>query len=103
MRSTCAPRSGRCVASSLRSVAAAALFAGCPTQPEAAATQTALVAAIVETAPTPSSGDSADDAAVWIHPTDPALSVVIGTDKDGGVAAYDPAGGGPPRPAGGGG
>ena len=92
MRSTCAPRSGRCVASSLRSVAAAALFAGCLTQPEAAATQTALVAATVETAPTPSSGDSADDAAVWIHPTDPALSVVIGTDKDGGIAVYDLAG-----------
>ena len=60
--------------------------------PEGAGAQTALVAPTVETAPTPSSGDSADDTAVWIHPGDPGLSVVVGTDKDGGIAVYDLAG-----------
>ena len=42
---------------------------------------TAEVRATVETAPVPGSRDAADDPAVWIHPTDPALSTVIGTDK----------------------
>ena len=65
---------------------AAALHGG------AARAQTALVPATVETDPTPSGGDSADDAAIWIHPTDPGQSVVIGTDKDGGIAVYDLAG-----------
>lgn len=43
----------------------------------------------VETEPMPNEGDSADDAAIWIHPSDPALSTVIGTDKKGGLAVYD--------------
>ncbi|MBT2519870.1 phytase [Arthrobacter sp. ISL-28] len=50
---------------------------------------TDLVAATVETAPVPHSGDAADDVAVWMHPTDPSLSTVIGTDKLGGLAVYD--------------
>jgi 3-phytase len=47
------------------------------------------VIASVETKPVPHSGDAADDAAIWIHPTDPSLSTVIGTDKKGGLAVYD--------------
>ncbi|MCI0633291.1 MAG: phytase, partial [Actinobacteria bacterium] len=43
--------------------------------------QIAFVSPTVETDPTPNGGDSADDAAIWIHPSDPAQSVVIGTDK----------------------
>lgn len=49
----------------------------------------------VETDPVPQSGDRADDIAIWIHPTRPELSVVIGTDKDdnkGGLIVYDLAG-----------
>lgn len=42
------------------------------------------VTATVETAPVPDSGDAADDPAIWVHPTDPSLSVLIGTDKRGG-------------------
>jgi 3-phytase len=43
----------------------------------------------VETEPVPGSGDAADDPAIWVHPTDPSLSVVIGTDKaNGGLAVY---------------
>ena len=52
-------------------------------------TSTDLVTATVETAPVPNSGDAADDVAVWMHPTDPSLSTVIGTDKLGGLAVYD--------------
>ena len=51
--------------------------------------QTTDVSATVETDPVPSSGDAADDPAIWLHPTDPALSTVIGTDKEGGLAVYD--------------
>jgi 3-phytase len=50
------------------------------------------VQATVETEPVPSPGDAADDAAIWIHPADPSLSLIIGTDKDSGLAAYDLAG-----------
>lgn len=46
----------------------------------------------VETVPVPSSGDAADDMVVWVHPTDPALSTVIGTDKHAGLGVYDLAG-----------
>ena len=39
-------------------------------------------------------GDAADDSAIWVHPTDPSLSIVIGTDKSttGGLDVYDLAG-----------
>lgn len=50
------------------------------------------VAPVVETAPVPSSGDAADDAAIWLHPSDPNQSRVIGSDKHGGLAVYDLAG-----------
>ena len=47
------------------------------------------VTASVETDPVPSGGDAADDPAIWVHPTDPAKSTVIGTDKaGGGLAVY---------------
>ena len=41
------------------------------------------VSATVETDPVPGTGDAADDPCIWIHPTDPGLSTVIGTDKSG--------------------
>ena len=44
--------------------------------------------ALVETEPVPSEGDAADDPAIWIHPTDPALSLVLGTDKKGGLNVF---------------
>lgn len=43
----------------------------------------------VETAPVEADGDAADDPAIWVHPTDPALSTVIGTDKKRGLYVYD--------------
>ena len=46
----------------------------------------------VETTPVSHSGDAADDAAIWVNPSDPARSTIIGTDKLGGIAVYDLAG-----------
>jgi 3-phytase len=55
-----------------------------------ASAQVAQVSPKVETDPVPTAGDAADDIAIWIHPTNPALSTVIGTDKrTGGLAVYD--------------
>lgn len=58
----------------------------------------ATVLPTVETDPVHHPGDAADDIAVWVHPSDPSLSVIIGTDKaesnpaGGGIAVYDMAG-----------
>ena len=49
----------------------------------------ARVAAIAETDAVPSRGDAADDPAIWVHPSDPARTTVIGTDKRGGRAVYE--------------
>ena len=46
----------------------------------------------VQTDPVPSLGDAADDPAIWVHPSDPLKSRVLGTDKQGGLLAYDLAG-----------
>ena len=51
-----------------------------------------LVSPSGETEPVPDAGDAADDAAVWIDKSDPSRSVIFGTDKKGGLAAYDLAG-----------
>jgi 3-phytase len=48
-----------------------------------------LVAATAETAPMPHAGDAADDPAIWVDPDDGARSLIIGTDKLGGLAVYD--------------
>ncbi|MGQ0385233.1 MAG: phytase [Gammaproteobacteria bacterium] len=42
-----------------------------------------------ETVPVATEGDAADDPAIWVHPTDPAQSLVIGTDKQRGLQVYD--------------
>ena len=55
-----------------------------------ASTRTILdVSAAVETEPMKTGGDSADDATVWIDPSDPARSLVIGTNKQRGLVVYD--------------
>lgn len=46
------------------------------------------VAASLETHPVASTGDAADDPAVWVHPTDPARSIVIGTNKQRGLMLH---------------
>jgi 3-phytase len=53
------------------------------------------VLALAETEPVPrhNNEDSADDPAIWIHPRQPEKSVIIGTDKKGGLATYNLVGG----------
>ncbi|MER5929036.1 phytase [Streptomyces sp. NPDC002054] len=73
--------------------AAAVLAAGVLALPAAPAHAAAVsVTATVETAPVSHSGDAADDPAIWVHPTDPARSVVVGTDKKGALEVYDMSG-----------
>jgi len=50
------------------------------------------VAATVETDPVSTGGDSADDTTLWINPSDPSQSLIIGTNKQRGLAVYDLAG-----------
>lgn len=47
------------------------------------------VFATVETEPVASANDAADDPAIWVHPTDPSRSLIIGTDKKNGLDVYD--------------
>lgn len=47
------------------------------------------VSASVESAPTGSFGDAADDPVIWANPDDPAQSLVIATDKKAGIYVYD--------------
>ncbi len=46
------------------------------------------VACKAQTEPITVVGDAADDPAVWVHPSDPALSLVIGTNKKAGLLVY---------------
>lgn len=46
------------------------------------------VPAASETAPVLRSSDSSEDVAIWVHPFDPTLSTVIGTDSHG-IGVYD--------------
>ncbi|OVE81040.1 hypothetical protein BVY04_04305 [bacterium M21] len=48
-----------------------------------------MVPAFLETTPVPHASDAAEDPCIWIHPTDPNLSLIFGTDKDGGIGVYD--------------
>jgi len=46
------------------------------------------VVATIETQPMQDSGDAADDPAIWVDHLNPANSVIIGTNKDRGLAIY---------------
>jgi len=52
----------------------------------------AVVVPRVQTEPVARLGDVADDPAIWVHPTDPARSRVLGTNKKQGLMVYDMAG-----------
>lgn len=47
-----------------------------------------VVPAAAETTPVASADDAADDPAIWVHPTQPEQSLILGTDKQSGVAVY---------------
>jgi 3-phytase len=42
-----------------------------------------------QTEPVARHGDAADDPAIWVHPTEPARSLVLGTNKKQGLLVYD--------------
>jgi 3-phytase len=71
-----------------------ALLAGCglTRNGELPSKSAKLVFASVETEPVASANDAADDPAIWVHPTDPSRSLIIGTDKKNGLEVYDLAG-----------
>jgi len=48
----------------------------------------ATVQASRETDPVDTKDDAADDPAIWIHPTDSAKSLLVGTDKKSGLGLY---------------
>lgn len=54
-----------------------------------AETATMLVKPIIETARTTMANPDADDVAFWIHPTNSAKSLIIGTQKEAGYSIYD--------------
>ncbi|MEW7850420.1 phytase [Massilia aurea] len=43
----------------------------------------------MQTEPVAQLGDAADDPAIWVHPTDPAKSRILGTNKKQGMLVYD--------------
>ncbi|MDO3387279.1 phytase [Gilvimarinus sp. SDUM040013] len=47
-----------------------------------------IVKPIMQTEPVVRFGDAADDPAIWVHPTQPELSRVLGTDKKHGLGVY---------------
>ena len=47
------------------------------------------VVAALETEPMQTGGDSADDATLWVNPSDAEFSLIIGTNKKRGLAVYD--------------
>jgi 3-phytase len=51
--------------------------------------QVAIERPIVETEPVLGLGDAADDPAIWANSGDPGRSLVLGTDKKGGLNLYD--------------
>jgi 3-phytase len=71
-------------------LAASALLGGCGAQMQSSRILPAVnVAASVETAPVgTSNADAADDPAIWRNPSDPAGSLVVGTDKKAGLYVY---------------
>jgi len=46
------------------------------------------VSASVETEPVSSHGDAADDPAIWVHPDQPEMSLIIGSQKKRGINVY---------------
>lgn len=48
-----------------------------------------LVKSKLETTEVDDDGDAADDPAFWLHPTDASKSMIIGTNKQGGLMAYN--------------
>lgn len=57
--------------------------------PEPAVTPLPLLPPSAQTDPVSGYGDAADDPAIWVHPSQPARSRVLGTNKKQGLLVYD--------------
>lgn len=78
------------IAAGAAALLANGLTSGCSEEPPVAPrTDLPAVHAVVETEPVRGEGDAADDPAIWIHPDDASLSLILGTDKRRGLAVYD--------------
>src|SRR5438128_10074619 len=71
-----------------RCVVAALLMAG-ESQARPTEEKTVTPKAKVQTLPVPHGGDAADDPAIWIHPTKPRKSLILATNKKGGLHVYN--------------
>ena len=76
----------------LFSSAAALTLAACATPPESLPFEIQTVAPRVETAPMVGVGDRADDPAIWVSDNAHQPSLILGTNKDEGLHAYNLAG-----------
>jgi 3-phytase len=66
------------------------MAAACATVPPITGDPAANVTARVETPPVGTAReDAADDPAIWRNPANPAASLIVGTDKKGGLYVYD--------------
>ncbi|KPQ31985.1 MAG: 3-phytase (myo-inositol-hexaphosphate 3-phosphohydrolase), partial [Porphyrobacter sp. HL-46] len=66
------------------------IAAACATIPPITGDPAVTVTARAETVPVGTSNeDAADDPAIWRNPSDPAASLIVGTDKKGGLYVYD--------------
>lgn len=69
---------------------AAGMLAACTTVPAITGDPAVSVTARAETPPVGTArADAADDPAIWRNPANPAASLVVGTDKKGGLYVYD--------------
>ncbi|HRX73560.1 MAG TPA: phytase [Hyphomonas sp.] len=67
---------------------ALAPLAACATAPVEYTGPVVTVLPINETAPMNGEGDRADDPAIWVNTSDPASSLILGTNKDEGLYVY---------------
>jgi len=66
------------------------LAGGCSAEPPSPLrADVPAVYAVAETEPVRGGGDAADDPAIWIHPEDASMSLILGTDKRRGLSVYD--------------
>lgn len=64
------------------------IIAACAEAPVSVPPGAVTVFAAAETRPVESRDDAADDPAIWVDPVDPAQSLILGTDKQAGLAVY---------------
>jgi 3-phytase len=66
------------------------IAAACATVPTITGDPAVTVTAVAETPPVGTAReDAADDPAIWRNPANPAASLIVGTDKKGGLYVYD--------------